>query len=343
MKGRVKKIGIELEGGWSYRPQGLKADKSLRRLSSPYIGEVASPPMEDLSSVLRWIDKFYPQEVNSSCGLHIHISLDNLNYSRLMEYEFYSYFRENIQLWSRKAVRPSDLNFWNRLNGANYYCRDGFRPLEQVRERSKTPARYTALNYCYALHGTLECRLFPMFRDIETAKSAVRAFIDIVESYLNRDDVKLNRPFTFSVNEPDLDFRLSIHKTRDGIEIYCRSEILEAMFSSMAVREELCSFMKYPFYWIRPMSNGIWADISLDYWRKLPDSFPFIYGEPVLSFVRAKGLSKGIKLRVEGLFTDDVLSEYIDKVKRYILLSLRERYGKELESVCNNRLRKVEA
>ena len=48
----------------------------------------------------------------------------------------------------------------------------------------KSADRYTFLNFCWGLHGTLENRMLPMFNESRIAVSAVHEFIDIVNSYL---------------------------------------------------------------------------------------------------------------------------------------------------------------
>ena len=53
-----------------------------------HVGEVTSEPLEPPRS-LEFIGDLYPSCVNKSCGLHVHVSVDNqLSYSRLMDKRF---------------------------------------------------------------------------------------------------------------------------------------------------------------------------------------------------------------------------------------------------------------
>ena len=183
---RIKKIGVEIEGGWDRPiPADIYYDGSVDVEGERY-GEICSPPLS-LSQLERWIRNNYPDHVNKTCGFHIHLSFKNsLDYSRLMSKEFYEYFLFQIEKWAREYGILPNSSFWNRLAGCNSYCKKRFAADEQVQLSGKESIRYTHLNYCFRLHGTLECRLFPAWKRSDTAIASVYALVNIVESWLSQ-------------------------------------------------------------------------------------------------------------------------------------------------------------
>lgn len=195
---RIKAVGLELEGGWSPAALGahsVKHDGSVRGLSDKFcIGEVCSPPITDEDAEFpkaeAWLREHYPQTVNDSCGLHVHVSLPNLHYSRLMNEDFNNCFLNAMEdLWSRFRSEPAFDLFRSRLDGQNQYCQKIFRPEDQLwrreayGDRGSLP-RYSQLNYCYGRHGTMECRLFPCFPKVEHAVAAMKAFTGCINNFL---------------------------------------------------------------------------------------------------------------------------------------------------------------
>lgn len=181
---RIKKIGVELEGGWDYTPSSpIYADGSVRGVEGKE-GEICSPPLS-LSKIQRWIVENYPSNVNSTCGFHIHISFYNLlDYQKVLSPQFYSFFLGRVEKWGKEKKIYSSSPFWDRLNGDNSYCYRKWNGDEQVFLNSKSSERYYHLNYCFSFHGTIECRLFPMFKQKELTCEAVSLFCEIVEEWL---------------------------------------------------------------------------------------------------------------------------------------------------------------
>src|SRR5258705_12712150 len=79
---RIYRIGIELEGGWTKLPpgtRGLQHDGSVqfpaRELGDAAIttGELAAGPMS-MQEWEGWLKIHYPQRVNATCGMHVHLS-----------------------------------------------------------------------------------------------------------------------------------------------------------------------------------------------------------------------------------------------------------------------------
>jgi hypothetical protein len=227
----VNLVGIELEGAWFGIRPNMHHDGSVDILDAVEFesgmrqgycrecedddcgcedtiidnntlisGEISSPPLA-LSHVDAWIDSNKPAVVNNTCGLHVHVSLTNdEDYVRLTSRSFEMFFKDWIKTWAEENLKPDHI-FWNRFNGNNRYCYDIFRPEEQMYLKSKEESRYSHLNFCYGLHRTIECRLFPAFKDPKYIKSAVHTYINCINAYLDihREVFKLKEEFQTSL------------------------------------------------------------------------------------------------------------------------------------------------
>lgn len=197
----INKVGIEIEGGWPHTPNGYIKDQSLSGLASPVRGEVPSPPLL-MSEVEKWVKMYCPIEVNQTCGLHIHVSFKNLaSYLCVMEQDFYDLFLIRMDEWGKKEKLPAAHQFWYRLKGNNHFCKRAFNPAAQVHTKTKGDHRYTHLNYCYDMHGTIECRLFPGFKEPELIISAVNALVSCYEEYLEKNFKKLECSHNYEIIE----------------------------------------------------------------------------------------------------------------------------------------------
>lgn len=202
-KNRIATIGLELEGGWATNIRGLKRDGSVSGINSDYQGEVASPPIKGYDEAVAWLRANYPQEVNNTCGFHVHVGLAPLHYSRLMCEEFNSKFLAAMEdFWNcHRGATGFDL-FRSRLDGQNAYCQKVFRPEQQLwrneayGDRGSLP-RYSQLNFCFGRHGTLECRLFPCFPSVVHSIEGMKAFMDSINEFLAT--CKPSRPIHISI------------------------------------------------------------------------------------------------------------------------------------------------
>lgn len=215
-------IGIELEGGWysDRSPRNPIHDRSVQftepdpKLS--FIGETASPAL-GFAQVKPWIDENYPNKINETCGVHIHVSVkSDSDYIRLMSEDFEIFFHQRMKEFGEKMGYSKDHPFWPRLKGSNPYCARDFKPEKQAIRTDKRGPRYSQLNYCFSLHGTLECRLFHGSNNPEEIYSCVLAFINIVEDFLEQPQIK-NKEFdkVYEIWENEL---LSIDTTEEMIE-----------------------------------------------------------------------------------------------------------------------------
>lgn len=189
----IDRVGIELEGGW-YQPSEDIEDLIHEDISvkledkdpnkSHYWGEIASPPLlpQDVDT---WTRRHYPSIINSTCGMHVHVSLHKVgDYLKLADERFYDYFLDRFESWGLKTIKSQKHIFWMRLRGYNNFCRKQFRADEQFYMRHKNDTRYTHINYCWSMHKTLECRLFPMFKYPYVTISAINEYIQCIEDYL---------------------------------------------------------------------------------------------------------------------------------------------------------------
>jgi hypothetical protein len=202
----IARIGLELEGSWGRSPDPpfsdgtvLVEDQSLRnrpphRITGEelyHYGEAVSPPLP-LEEGLRWMHAHYPQGMDDWCGLHVHISTKFLkHYAWLASQGYWEFFLKAMEKWGKSVGLPGSHQFWGRLAGRNKYCTRAFRPLSQILRTSKGATgernlRRTMLNFPFAMHGTVECRLFPMFGDPAIAESAIRAFVRSAEDFIGR-------------------------------------------------------------------------------------------------------------------------------------------------------------
>lgn len=197
----VKGVGVELEGAaWpdGCESYGWKQDCSVEVYAACCVGssdwdecececggedtgEIASDVLRSWGDVYRFVHGNYPGEHDESCGLHVHVSTNLADYARLMEPEFNAAFQDAV-LDLLDDLDPADADLLRpRFEGDNEYCYPSFQPLGGE--------RYSQLNFtAYARHGTLECRLFPMFTTADVAASAIKAFLQCVEGYLAAND-----------------------------------------------------------------------------------------------------------------------------------------------------------
>jgi len=127
--------------------------------------------------------------MNSTCGIHVHFSfLNNFYYSKLMDLRLTDILIEELERWKETTAESNSSkdNFQHRLDGDNTYCRREYRAEQQTQLTSKDSARYTVINYCFRMHGTIEVRVLPTFEKAETAITAVKKVKKIIEDFLKK-------------------------------------------------------------------------------------------------------------------------------------------------------------
>jgi hypothetical protein len=224
---RINLIGVELEGGWDTPVKGhpIEHDGSVhfglanrdvidratgltipaQHITPQYgIGEIVSQPMP-VDKLKAWLKKCYPQHVNDTCGLHLHISFHHkLNYSRLMTPEYMQTVIRELSVFADRENLPPDHMLRNRLNPKHpwtlQHCQHLYLGDKQVlvakkdyHSRGRDYSRYTFINYCDKQHNTIECRGLPMFGgqptldcDVEMAYRSIMVVIDTTNRFLSR-------------------------------------------------------------------------------------------------------------------------------------------------------------
>lgn len=159
-----------------------------------------------------WTKRFYPEEHNSECGGHFHVSFDNIQaFEFLCTVEFFEHFQRELYRWGVRA-NIKNRDFWSRLRGDNGMCKTTFRGIEQLYTVNDNypDCRYSILNFQYNKHGTLEFRILPMFDDPKIYIKAVQVCMDITQKYL---DKMANQPIRIESDDTDIDFEGRINTT----------------------------------------------------------------------------------------------------------------------------------
>jgi hypothetical protein len=229
---QINMVGVEMEGGWdpdNPTCDDIKSDCSVQvndhddddydedddgyshgRYKN---GEYVTSPISKWQTLVNEMKDNYPDKVNSTCGLHVHVSVPTIPaYEALMNERFYNFLKKSLRVWGKKNNIPSHHNFWHRLKGNNQYCEDFHNPDSQVWETGKGGDRYCIVNYCYSCHGTMEVRVLPMFEKKSLSVSAVERVLWTVQRYLSL-------PGAFKGSEPvSYDFTVECDIPEGAIE-----------------------------------------------------------------------------------------------------------------------------
>lgn len=182
--------GVELEGAFHFE------DEDERRFHEDgsvnydlccgdeccFVGEVSSSPKDSLAAVRRFVRNFYPEHVDGSCGLHVHLStFSPATYSLLTHRAYHDGLLSSLYAYGKEHSVPDE--FFERLGGQNAYCERCFNPDGQL---YRDDSRYTAVNYAaYRCHGTLELRVLPAFDYADDAYDVVEHVLTWTNSYID--------------------------------------------------------------------------------------------------------------------------------------------------------------
>lgn len=196
-KNRVARIGVELEGGWTALPAGtaLERDGSVfkdNRSEFPdtKFGELPIGPFIP-AALPKFMKKYYPQRVDATCGMHVHMSFERqIEYQWLMKPEYQETIVEYLSRWAMKENFPQTHHIWGRLQGKSIFCQKKWWPEEQANnkgpkshDQSVYGHRYTIVNYS-GRTNTIEVRVLPMMTTYPQAIRAVNQVIDITNASL---------------------------------------------------------------------------------------------------------------------------------------------------------------
>ena len=204
---RLDKVGFEIEGGWDGTPRispfsdiALIADHSINgqslgnapAIAAAHVGEAVSPPLalED-GKWEEWLTIHWPNaeprhRTNRTCGFHIHVSTKSLkDYTLLTSKSFLFALRVKMEEVGKAVKLPKKHIFWERMGGFNRFCELDFEAAQQMRVRRKGGNnRYGWLNFAWEMHGTMEFRALPTFRDAKVGVRFAKEYLDFIESWL---------------------------------------------------------------------------------------------------------------------------------------------------------------
>jgi hypothetical protein len=179
-----------LDRGISLTEAQQKVVSEYGALTIMHIGEIPSAILT-IPQMDAWVKTHFPIFVNKSCGLHIHMSFkDMLTYMRLMTPAYQDAMVEYLRRWGVKEGLPTTHHLFSRLRGESRYCKLNYFAQEQARIEGKNYNhdaainRYTAINYSFGTHGTVECRLLPMFPTAEQSLRALKEVLAITNAFL---------------------------------------------------------------------------------------------------------------------------------------------------------------
>lgn len=207
----IKAVGFEIEGGWAGEPgvppftdADLIDDGSINGTSlnsakpirAPHVGEVVSKPLDFATDDWRkWLTDHWPNaepkdRTNRTCGFHIHTSFHRLDdYVKLTSKGFLYGLCDVLGATGKRLKLPAKHIFWERLEGANRFCRLEFDADAQLQlQRGNHHGhneRYGLLNFAYNVHGTVEFRALPTFRDSKVAIRFAEDYFTYLDQYLD--------------------------------------------------------------------------------------------------------------------------------------------------------------
>lgn len=305
MKNRIALAGVELEGCFHRRPDGAHEDGSVQvtcsnsgcsfssnnrhgecdcecsgcddedhcndtseacyyRQAGAFTGELSSPPMA-IEEMEAYVLANYPDHVDTSCGMHVHMSFtDEADYSRLMYPDFWDYFQESWAKWAPENLHPKS-KFWDRFAGNNRYCLKEFIPERQWTQTGRSDARYRHLNFCWGIHRTLECRLLPMFKHKSTAVKAINHLFELVNTFLNTCE----SPVIEHSEEIDV----------DAVEAEENEELIDMVAGIPRLS------------WDDPDVPYVYDRLSVDSVEVISESLNFYYGHPALEHAESEAVS----------------------------------------------------
>jgi hypothetical protein len=201
--------------------ESWKDDETYGYRESYYLGECRPNRPTNLTECMRFIDVYYPDEVNHNCGGHFHVSLLTMkSYVRLCTKHFWESYLVWLREWGRKNHIISKSPFWSRVNGEEDMCMSVFKPEDQIRHKEHyNTNRYCHINYCYAYKGTIEFRVLPMFKQKNLYKSAVKGSIHFINEYLDNYEKYFPNTNTNDVQSVNLEYTPTLTDVNERTEV----------------------------------------------------------------------------------------------------------------------------
>ena len=287
------------------------------------VGEIASEKLR-INEVEDFILNNYPDEVNSTCGLHIHMSFknDKKDYSILATKEFYNFFLSEIETWANNRKINKDSRFYKRLEGVQYSKRE-FLAENQLNPNSDYSDRYAHLNFCYNKHRTLEIRVGNMFDKKEISVEYVHAVIDIVNYYLSVNNTKTH-VIRFKTN-CNTDFLIKASMEWYGLKLYVKSSNYHKLSDNYGINERNSCNHKMLFY--QSLINDLPIDsefesLETNFYNQFDSSSQETIAN--VNFLKLKGLNNGQNFYIQGIYTNNMIEQFMNELKETVNHVLEE-------------------
>ncbi len=292
------------------------------------VGEVASPKLR-IDQVENWVNSNYPDEMNSTTGLHVHLSFfnDREDYHKIATQKFYDYFMAQIIAWGKKREINQNSRFWKRIQGTQY-TKDIFDAENQLTQNGD---RYTHVNYCYYKfaennkNGTVEIRLAPVFMSKKISVEYIQAVIDIFNTYLENTKTRIFK-FTKNIyinNEYNFTLNLKVKHDKNGLEIFAKSSQFEKLYSSIDTSQiEIIKINNHKIRLFKDMVKIIKQENNFSQ-IAIYDGITETY-IPNMIFMKLANLSSGKKVFIDGLYTEQMINNYIDDLDNTLDFFLQE-------------------
>lgn len=204
----VNRVGIEFEGLYDgdFRNSLLRhydlirdetEDSSIENDSDNLDAtEIRTQPLTagGLNEVLGIYNKNYKADlyqINSSVGLHYHISLKKRYYGYLVNQDFYDAYVKMVKLHFPKLYQDRKGNNYCYANllelDDSYYDDDTVKDHFQLQSENK----YAFVNYQYLEHSTIEFRAYGgTYASIEGLAKCIQLTIDLIEKFIKTHEMK---------------------------------------------------------------------------------------------------------------------------------------------------------
>jgi len=153
-----------------------------------YGGELVSPVLKggagllELQKILEALNSFSEIDVDHRCGVHVHLSYDDMQVSHIQNiYKRYAHFEDTIDTWFPKS-RRADSNRWCRSIQNNHDLQRVANYSGSTRGMSRlASSRYVKLNLqSLSRHGTIEFRQHAGSTDFEKISHWAKFCMDFV-------------------------------------------------------------------------------------------------------------------------------------------------------------------
>lgn len=201
----IDKLGVEIEGMWKTQSSMDTAIATARRVtgSAGYrdgsVGYMDGSHRDartyhswefqtrpgDVGSTLTQVKELFPEYVNVTCGMHVHMSFrDPLSATLLTSQKFFSFFENALVTFGALMAFPASHPYWERIEGRNQYCRKNtIDPVE--RQWFAHNDRYRQVNFTsWGEHRTVEFRVLPLFHSLNQSLEAIKFLFKSVDRFL---------------------------------------------------------------------------------------------------------------------------------------------------------------